>query len=63
MPYLVIADGRILGANARYRLGLYDADKLGASLPCGTFIINVTGSLVIVLSLTFVSERGAISLL
>ena len=61
MPYLAIAAGGVLGANARYALGLYIADKLGTSFPYGTFIINVTGSLVIGFFLTFISERVALS--
>ena len=61
MPYLAIAAGGVLGANARYIIGLYIADKLGTSFPYGTFIINVTGSLVIGFFLTYVSERAAIS--
>jgi CrcB protein len=56
-PYIAIALGGMLGANARYVFGLYIADRLGTSFPYGTFVINVTGSLVIGFFLTLVSER------
>jgi CrcB protein len=61
VPYLVIALGAILGANARYLVGLYVAERFGAAFPYGTMIINVTGSLVIGFFLTLVSERLAVS--
>ena len=55
--FLAISLGGILGANARYLVALYVAERLGAAFPYGTFIINVTGSLVIGFFLTLVSER------
>lgn len=57
LSVLVISVGAILGANARYFVGLYVAERLGAGWPYGTFIINVTGSLVIGFFLTLVTER------
>jgi CrcB protein len=57
MPYLVIALGAVLGANARYLVNLHLADRLGTSFPYATLLINVSGSLVIGLFLTIVSER------
>jgi CrcB protein len=59
-PYIAIAAGGVLGANARYLVGLYIADRLGAAFPYGTFVINVTGSLVIGFFLTLMSERLAL---
>jgi fluoride exporter len=56
-PYLVIALGGMLGANARYLVGLFVAERLGADFPYGTLLINVTGSLVIGFFLTLVTER------
>jgi fluoride exporter len=57
MPFIVIAGGAALGANARYLVGLYVADRLGPDFPYGTLLINVTGSLVIGFFLTLVSQR------
>jgi fluoride exporter len=45
--FLIIGTGAVLGANARYWLGGWAADKWGTSFPYGTLIINVTGSLLI----------------
>src|SRR6266536_5191946 len=60
-PYLAIAAGGVLGANARYLVGLYIADRLGSAFPYGTLVINVTGSLVIGFFLTVISERLAVN--
>jgi fluoride exporter len=59
VTYLLIAAGAVLGANARYLVGLYVADRLGTAFPYGTLIINVSGSLVIGFFLTLLMERLA----
>ena len=56
-PFLVISLGGILGANARYLVSLYIAERFGTAFPYGTFLINVTGSLVIGFFLTLATER------
>ena len=57
MTYLAISIGAVLGANARFLVGGWVAERLGASFPFGTFIINVTGSLLIGIVLTLSTER------
>ena len=57
MPYLVMSLGGILGANARYLLGTWIAQRYGTSFPYGTLVINVSGSFVIGLFLTLIAER------
>ncbi len=57
MTYLAISVGAVLGANARYLVGGWVVDRLGASFPYGTLLINVTGSFLIGLILTIVTER------
>lgn len=57
MTYLAISIGAVLGANARFLVGGWIADRLGASFPFGTLVINVTGSLLIGLVLTLSTER------
>ena len=57
MPYLVIAVGAVLGANARYLIGVYVAERFGTAFPYATLFINVSGSLVIGFFLTLASER------
>jgi fluoride exporter len=61
VPYLAIALGGILGANARYLVSLLVAERLGTGFPYGTMLINVTGSLVIGFFLTLVTERLEVS--
>ncbi len=57
MTYLLISIGAVLGANARYLVGGWVADRLGPAFPFGTLVINVTGSLVIGFVLTLAAER------
>ena len=59
MTYLAISVGAVLGANLRYLLGGWIADRWGASFPVGTLVINVTGSFAIAIVLTLVTERVA----
>lgn len=44
---LYIGFGAFLGANARYWLGGWIQDKLGSTFPWQTFIVNVSGSILI----------------
>jgi CrcB protein len=44
---LWIGIGGFLGANARYLLSVWCAERFGPSFPYGTFIINVSGSFVL----------------
>jgi fluoride exporter len=55
--FLLISAGAILGANARYWLGDWAAQKWGAAFPIGTLIINLTGSLVLGFFMTLATER------
>jgi fluoride exporter len=47
VKYLVVGIGGFLGANARYIIGVWAAEKWGTSFPYGTFIINVTGCFIL----------------
>lgn len=55
--FLVISLGAVLGANARYWLGGWAAEKFGSALPYGTLLINLTGSFLLGLFLTLISDR------
>jgi len=55
--YLAISLGGILGANARYLLGIWIATRYGTSFPYGTLVINVSGSFVIGFFLVLVTQR------
>ncbi|MBP7961746.1 MAG: fluoride efflux transporter CrcB [Caldilineaceae bacterium] len=50
--FLVIALGAALGANARYFVGQWAGERFGSAYPYGTFLVNVTGSLVLGFLLT-----------
>jgi len=54
---LYISIGAILGANLRYWLADWVAQKWGAGFPYGTLLINLTGSLLVGLFLTLATER------
>jgi CrcB protein len=55
--YLIIGAGAVLGANARYLLGNWVADRWGTTFPFGTLIINVMGSLILGAFLAVTTER------
>jgi CrcB protein len=56
-PFVAISAGAVLGANARYQIGLWAAARWGSAFPWGTLLINVTGSFVLGFYLTLVTER------
>jgi CrcB protein len=45
--FLLISLGAVLGANARYLVSVWGADRFGPSFPYGTLLVNVSGSLVL----------------
>jgi|DewCreStandDraft_2_1066082.scaffolds.fasta_scaffold01307_1 CrcB protein len=49
MPYdyLLIMAGAVLGANARYLVSLWAARRYGPEFPLGTFLVNVSGSVLL----------------
>jgi CrcB protein len=49
--------GGFVGANARYVFGLWIAERLGTAFPWGTLLVNVTGSLLIGLILTALTDK------
>jgi hypothetical protein len=56
MEYLWVGLGGFLGANARYALGVWIVDRLGAAFPLHTLIINLSGDLDHMLDLEFEIE-------
>ena len=55
--YLLIGLGGFLGANVRYLLGGWAAEKWGSGFPFGTLLINVTGSFILGLFMAVISQR------
>lgn len=56
--YLMVGVGGFLGAIARFWLGGYVGNKLGAFFPYGTFVINVSGSYLIGFIVTLLAENA-----
>ena len=55
--YLVVFAGAGLGGLARYLAGTWITAKYGGRFPMGTFVINVTGSFLIGVVMTMLTER------
>lgn len=58
--YLAVAAGGALGAMARYWIGTLVSERFSTTFPYGTMIINISGSFIIGLFLTLVTERVTI---
>lgn len=58
---LLVGSGGFAGANVRYLLAKWVAERYGTGFPYGTFIINVTGSFIIGLLLTYFNARANLS--
>ena len=56
--YLWVALGAVVGASARYFLGLLAARNFASAFPYGTLLINITGSLILGFFLVFSTERA-----
>lgn len=54
----MISVGAVVGANARYLVGVWALGALGAAFPYGTFVVNATGSFAVGFVATFLSERA-----
>ncbi|MBL8093150.1 MAG: fluoride efflux transporter CrcB [Anaerolineales bacterium] len=55
-----ISLGAILGANARFFIGTWAAEKWGSAFPYGTLLINLSGSLLLGIFLTYATQRGLV---
>jgi fluoride exporter len=57
LQYVVIGAGAVIGANLRYVVGLWAAERFGLDFPYGTFLVNISGAFVIGVFLAFLGER------
>lgn len=55
--YLIVIAGAGLGGLARYISGTWIMGRTGGSFPTGTFLINISGSFLIGLIMTLLTER------
>jgi CrcB protein len=57
LTYLWIGLGGFFGANARYMVQVWAAQRWGSTFPYGTMLANVSGSFIIALFLTLSSDE------
>ena len=55
--YFMVGLGGFIGAIARFWLGGYISNRMGTWFPYGTFVINITGSFLIGLTITLLAEK------
>jgi len=55
--FLAISVAAVLGANLRYLLSRFAVKEFGAVFPYGTLIINILGSVIVGLFVTWTTER------
>ena len=56
--YLLVFVGGGIGASLRHTVNMVSARGLGTAFPWGTFIINISGSLVMGLVAGYLAARG-----
>jgi fluoride exporter len=56
--YWMVGLGGFIGSIARFWLGGYISNRMGARFPYGTFVINISGSFLIGLVVTMLAERA-----
>jgi CrcB protein len=61
IQYVMIALGGAVGAIARYLLALWVQQRISGSFPLGTFVVNVSGCLVMGMVMTLLTERLSVS--
>jgi fluoride exporter len=63
MEYILVGVGGVFGSITRYLLGKYISEKKDMIFPIGTFVINITGALLLGIVATFQSNRNLYLLL
>ena len=61
MEYLLIGLGGFLGANARYLVSGWIAHRWGVIFPWGTFVANISGSLLLGFLMGFLQQHPTVS--
>lgn len=57
LPYLLVGLGGFLGANARFVLARWTGHAFETRFPLGTFLVNVSGSFLLGVVGTLITER------
>jgi fluoride exporter len=58
IKYLMVGIGGFLGSVLRFWLGSFIGGRLGARFPYGTFVINVTGSFLVGMTVTVLATKA-----
>lgn len=58
MRYLMVGLGGFLGSVARFWLGEIISQRMGTLFPYGTFVVNISGSYLLGMILTILTENG-----
>ena len=61
VQYLLIGLGGFLGANARFLVSSWATRLLGASFPYGTFLANISGSLLLGVTIAVLHDRALLA--
>jgi CrcB protein len=61
VQFVAVGVGALLGANLRFVVGNWAAERWGVDFPYGTFIVNVSGAFAVGVVLAFMSERLGLS--
>jgi fluoride exporter len=59
--YILVGIGGFLGSILRFWMAVYIGQRMGTRFPYGTFIINVSGSFLIGMVMTILTERTHLS--
>ena len=60
MPLALIALGGAAGATTRYLIDTWVSERAGGAFPWGTFVINISGSLILGLLFALAIDRGVL---
>ena len=60
MPLVLIALGGAAGATARYLVDTWVTERAGGAFPWGTFVVNVSGSLILGILFALAIERDVL---
>jgi CrcB protein len=60
LPLVLIAIGGAAGATTRYLIDTWVSERAGSAFPWGTFVINISGSLILGVLFALAIERGVL---
>jgi CrcB protein len=61
VQFVAVGVGALLGANLRFVVGNWAAERWSVDFPYGTFIVNVSGAFAVGVILAFMGERLGLS--